>query len=417
MSPYPEMDIWLKRSGKSDCWGNSAMLVLPIFSAAFSLLGFVQAVVDNDGPVMKLTSQNFDQFVGGDRPALVKFFAPWCGHCKTLAPVYQKIAVGFPTSKLVIAEVNTDENKDLAKRFGIKGLPTLFWYPANVDVTKPEKYEGKRDLETITKFLSTKTGLRGNVKAVDGVTELNASNFKSITQDTNKGVLVDFYAPWCGHCKKLAPIYEQLSEIFRNEPDCLITKLDGDKAKTVVKSEGIKGYPTIKFYGKGGARPIEVNERDLKGLVAQMNRLCGTKRTVDGHLSKSAGLLAEMEPIVKQFAKDPTNVSPALAQFTQEKSSQPNASIIPYALYMEKIQKFGKDFIPKELARLTNLINADSVDAKKADEFAIRRNILAVFAEASDIPVPDFNNADLIAEEVEAQAEQSEGDNISEEVL
>lgn len=39
----------------------------------------------------------------------------------------------------------------------------------------------------------------------------------------------------CGHCKKLAPIYDQLAEVFRNEPNCVIAKLNGDIAKDVIK--------------------------------------------------------------------------------------------------------------------------------------------------------------------------------------
>lgn len=171
---------------------------------------------------------------------------------------------------------------------------------------------------------------------------------------------------------------------------------------------------------KAGGGVVTVNERDLKGLVSRVNSICGTKRTPQGILSKSAGLIPDMDAIVKQFVKNPASVQKdAVDKFkTQEKSSTPNSSMIPYAQYMEKVQKFGTEFIGKELQRLTNLIQADSVDSKKIDEFTIRRNILVVFAEASGIDVPEFNNADDVAPEAQPEDEvQEEEDHPSEEVL
>lgn len=173
------------------------------------------------------------------------------------------------------------------------------------------------------------------------------------------------------------------------------------------------------MYPAGRKGAVEIRERDLNGLVAAVNRFCGTKRTVTGKLSKSAGLLTEMEPIVKQFSQNPTTIpKDAMAMFNQEKSSNPSPSIILYAQYMEKIQKEGKGYIQKELTRLTTLINAPSVDGKKADEFAIRRNILQVFAEASGVEVPaDLANEDLVAPEAILEPVADEEDHPSEETL
>lgn len=219
----------------------------------------------------------------------------------------------------------------------------------------------------------------------------------------------------CGHCQKLAPIYEQLGQIFKNEENCVIAKVNGDIAKDIVKREGIRGYPTVKMYLAGG-KVVEVGERTLDRLVAKVNLLCGTQRTVSGKLSKSAGIIPDMAEIVKSFVANPAALQETtVAMFQQqEKSSAPNTSFIPYAQYMEKVQKEGTGFIGKELERLTALINGSSVDSKKADEFAIRRNILAQFAEAADMKVPDYGNADLVAVEEDAVPADEEA---SEEIL
>lgn len=173
------------------------------------------------------------------------------------------------------------------------------------------------------------------------------------------------------------------------------------------------------MFPAGNGKPVSVNDRDLKGLISTVNRFCGTKRLASGHLSKSAGLIPDMNDIVKSFVNNPAHLQHETIQmFTkQEKSNTPGATFSPYVFYMEKFAKFGKDFVPKELKRLTNLINADSVDARKVDEFSVRRNVLSVFAEASGLEVPELDNADLVSEELPVNDEEDVEDHPSEEVL
>ncbi|KAJ1929585.1 hypothetical protein FBU59_007031, partial [Linderina macrospora] len=78
------------------------------------------------GSVVDLTPKNFKQVVDGSRDVLVKFYAPWCGHCKNMAEDYEKLAEGYGhASDIVIAEVNADEHRDLGTQFAVQGFPTL----------------------------------------------------------------------------------------------------------------------------------------------------------------------------------------------------------------------------------------------------------------------------------------------------
>ena len=153
--------------------------------------------------VLDLIPDNFDKVVlKSGKPALVEFFAPWCGHCKNLAPVYEELAQNFGSAsdKLVIGKVDADEHKDLGRKFGVQGFPTLKWFDGKSET--PEAYEGGRDLESLSSFITEKTGIKAKVKkaAPSAVEMLNDQTFKEHI-GADKDVLVAFTAPWCGRKK------------------------------------------------------------------------------------------------------------------------------------------------------------------------------------------------------------------------
>ena len=107
---------------------------------------FYGSVVD------KQTSQ-----VVGEKPWFVKFFAPWCGHCKKLAPVWDELAANHPDDMNVAkVDCTSAEGKPLCTDFGVKGYPTLLFFPpgkhTSGDSTSYFKYKGARDLQSLEKF-------------------------------------------------------------------------------------------------------------------------------------------------------------------------------------------------------------------------------------------------------------------------
>lgn len=103
-----------------------------------------------EGQVLPLDSDTF-QTTLAKGPAFVKFFAPWCGHCKKLAPTWKQLARHMQ-DKVTVAEVNCDDHSSLCKAQGIQGYPTLVWYAAGDVPGGKSEYNGGRKLEILKTF-------------------------------------------------------------------------------------------------------------------------------------------------------------------------------------------------------------------------------------------------------------------------
>jgi thioredoxin 1 len=74
-----------------------------------------------------VTDASFEKVVlQSEIPAIVDFWAPWCGPCRMVAPVLDKLAKEY-AGKLLVTKVNTDENPDWATKFGVQGIPTMLF--------------------------------------------------------------------------------------------------------------------------------------------------------------------------------------------------------------------------------------------------------------------------------------------------
>mmetsp|Transcript_28946 Transcript_28946/g.25568 ORF Transcript_28946/g.25568 Transcript_28946/m.25568 type:complete len:230 (-) Transcript_28946:147-836(-) len=139
------------------------------------------------------------------------------------------------------------------------------------------------------------------------VVELDEANFEHLTQLTTGATTGDwfikFYAPWCGHCKRLAPTWEEVATELKGEVN--VAKVDVTQNRALGKQYGIKGFPTLLLFRRGkmtkysGARskdaliswaksaeatdelpgPVPVTEKAISGLVKVLEDLIGVLNT------------------------------------------------------------------------------------------------------------------------------------------
>ena len=344
-------------------------------------LVFVSVSADD---VVVLTEDNFEKEVGQDRGALVEFYAPWCGHCKKLAPEYEKLGSSFKKVKSVlIGKVDCDEHKSVCSKYGVSGYPTIQWFPKGS--LEPKKYEGPRTAESLAEFVNTEGGTNVKIAATpSNVVVLTAENFNDIVLDETKDVLVEFYAPWCGHCKNLAPTYEKVATAFKLEEDVVIANLDADKYRDLAEKYDVSGFPTLKFFPKTNKAGQDYEGgRDLDDFVTFINEKCGTSRDGKGQLTSKAGIVESLDALVKEFVAAGDEDKKAVFSRIEEEVDKLQGSASRYGkMYVKAAKKFtekGSDYAKNEIQRLERILEK-AVSPSKADELTLKKNILSAFA-------------------------------------
>ena len=195
------------------------------------------------------------------------------------AEVLKTVAADFK-GKVLFVNIDTDEedNARILEFFGIKNeeLPVIRLIQPEDEMTKYKPESNDISVDNVRSFV--KGVLEKKIKAhllseeipedwnKTPVKVLVSKNFDEVAFDKSKDVLVEFYAPWCGHCKQLAPIFDELGEKFKDNDKVLIAKMDATANE--LEHTKIRSFPTLKLYKKETNEVIEYGgERTLAGLT------------------------------------------------------------------------------------------------------------------------------------------------------
>lgn len=232
---------------------------MQLLVGVLTLISGAHCLYSSNSDVIDLKSNNFDNLVlNSDNIWVIEFYAPWCGHCQNLKPEYEKAATALK-GIIKVGAVNADEHKSLGAKYGIQGFPTIKIFG---DDSKPEDYNGPRTAASIVDAALNMAGQKArkalggkksdnNSKTKDSkdVIELTDDNFDKMVMNSEDMWLVEFYAPWCGHCKNLAPIWASAATELKNKVK--LGAIDATVNRVKASQYDIKGYPTIKYFAPG----------------------------------------------------------------------------------------------------------------------------------------------------------------------
>lgn len=141
-------------------------------ASAVALASVVAAEADAEKPsdVINITQETFDSTIIPEPLVLVEFFAPWCGHCKSLAPHYEEAATTLKENNIKLAKVDCVDQAELCQAHGVQGYPTLKVFRNG----EPVDYTGPRKADGIVSYM-----IKQSLPAVSEVTSANLADFQN----------------------------------------------------------------------------------------------------------------------------------------------------------------------------------------------------------------------------------------------
>uniref|UniRef100_A0A673JZD7 Protein disulfide-isomerase A5-like n=1 Tax=Sinocyclocheilus rhinocerous TaxID=307959 RepID=A0A673JZD7_9TELE len=192
-----------------------------------------------------------------ERPILMMFYAPWCGVCKRMQPIFQQAATETK-GKYVLAGMNVHpaEFDGLKQEFSVKGYPTFCYFEKGKFLHHYENYGATS--KDIADWLKNPQPPQPKTPEVpwsesgSAVFHLTDESFDTFLEE-HPSVLIMFYAPWCGHCKNMKPEFDEAAEILNKDPDSpgVLAAVDATIHKSIGERFKISGFPTVKYFEKG----------------------------------------------------------------------------------------------------------------------------------------------------------------------
>ncbi|XP_012674009.2 protein disulfide-isomerase [Clupea harengus] len=244
-----------------------------------SLLSFIKS---NQLPlVIEFTEQTAPKIFGGEIKSHILLFVPKASSdFQDKMDQFKKAAEGFKGKILFIyIDSDIDDNQRILEFFGLKKeeCPAIRLITLEDEMTKYRPDTSDITAENIISFCTAFADgkLKPHLMSQDitddwdknPVKVLVGKNFEEVVFDPSKNVFIEFYAPWCGHCKQLAPIWDQLGEKYKNHDDIIVAKMDSTANEIEVVK--VHSFPTLKFFPAGDERKvIDYNgERTLDGFT------------------------------------------------------------------------------------------------------------------------------------------------------
>ncbi|KAI8093298.1 thioredoxin-like protein [Halteromyces radiatus] len=240
---------------------------------------------------------------------LVEHFSPYCHFCIAFAPTWKEFteeeAKWAATRNIHFGTVDCMINGDLCKEHKVTGFPMIMLYQ---DGQYVDSFTGTRTKEALKEFLmehyttattattttdtetiesTVSNGNDNEYSSVDNIKvnpngqsiDLDSDTLKKAKEQPNRPYFIKFYAPWCGHCQRLAPIWNQMALELKNQLD--VGEVNCDIHRELCQQNQVDGFPTLKLFVNGQEHEYS-GDRSLHSLLTFAKKMAGpTIKTVN----------------------------------------------------------------------------------------------------------------------------------------
>ncbi|RGB36375.1 hypothetical protein C1646_697398 [Rhizophagus diaphanus] len=224
-------------------------LLTVTFLLLFVSLPCILALYDPNGPVTLVTEKSFrDEVLLTEQVVLVEFFAPWCGHCKNLAPEYKKAAENLKgLVKVAAIDCDDQSNRNVCSAYDVKGFPTIKLFPSQAVpdkknpgsfLKKPKDYNGARTVKAIVEFALSEIPSFVQPISDKNPTKKTLTMDEFLAKDNNTLSKIILFT----NKEKTTHLYKALSVEFHNR---LLLGEVRQKESEVVERFNIKKFPTL----------------------------------------------------------------------------------------------------------------------------------------------------------------------------
>lgn len=337
--------------------------------------------------LLSLDEESFEEVViKSGKPSFVKFYAPWCFHCKQMAQTWEDLADTYEGEDVQIVEIDADMYKGVRSRYGISSFPQVKLFKPD-QITVPIDYEGGRNIEEFSQFINSELALEGEVKKPSMVVQFNDINAEKFIEVKDKKALLLFTEPECQECDELLEKFEAVANAFHRDNNKVligeVKRLGSDPTDFVRGKFHIGHYPSIVYVENGNMDKYEFWDGDLEveTFVKYVNAKVGIKRGVDGFLEQSAGIIEEIDESLREFVgrnvfERREMIDDFVAQLRKVDVVIYQEELKYYAVALNQFNSNNQKFFITEKAKYEKMLLDKTISSDMKDSASLKLNFL-----------------------------------------